>query len=58
MLVIMEKEAAHEQIEEVMGRIRALGYECHPIEGEKGVAIGATGSGRGRWSPGRGTSVA
>jgi 3-deoxy-7-phosphoheptulonate synthase len=48
MLVIMEQGATHEQIEEVMRRIRALDYDCHPIEGETGVVIGATGNGRGR----------
>jgi 3-deoxy-7-phosphoheptulonate synthase len=48
MLVIMTREATAEQINEVMQRIRALDYECHRIEDEKGVVIGATGNGRGR----------
>jgi len=48
MLVIMEEKAAHEQIEEVIQRIRALEYEYHLIEGENGVVIGATGNGKGR----------
>jgi 3-deoxy-7-phosphoheptulonate synthase len=47
MLVVMEEKASPKQIEEVMQRIRALEYECHRIEGEKGVVIGATGNGRG-----------
>jgi 3-deoxy-7-phosphoheptulonate synthase len=48
MLVIMNRKATAEQINEVMQRIRALDYECHRIEDEKGVVIGATGNGRGR----------
>jgi 3-deoxy-7-phosphoheptulonate synthase len=44
----MEEKATPEQIDEVMQRIRALDYECHRIEDERGVVIGATGSGRGR----------
>jgi 3-deoxy-7-phosphoheptulonate synthase len=48
MLVIMEKEATQEQIDEVMQRIRSLQYECHPMQGEEGLVIGATGSGKGR----------
>jgi len=48
MLVIMEKEATQEQIDEVMQRIRSLKYECHPMQGEEGLVIGATGSGKGR----------
>ncbi len=47
MLVIMAQGATQEQIEEVMKRIRALDYECHLITDESGVAIGATGNGRG-----------
>ncbi len=47
MLVVMEENATPKQIEEVMQRIRALHYECHRMEGERGVVIGATGSGRG-----------
>ena len=48
MLVIMEERATREEIEEVMRRIRSLDYDCHPIEDEKGVVIGATGQGRGK----------
>lgn len=48
MLVIMEEKATPEQIEEVMQRIRALEYECHRMEDEKRVVIGAMGNGRGR----------
>jgi 3-deoxy-7-phosphoheptulonate synthase len=48
MLVIMEKEATPEQIDEVMQRIKSLQYECHPMQGEGGLVIGATGSGKGR----------
>jgi 3-deoxy-7-phosphoheptulonate synthase len=48
MLVIMEKEATQEQIDEVMQRIKSLQYECHPMQGEEGLVIGATGSGKGR----------
>jgi 3-deoxy-7-phosphoheptulonate synthase len=48
MLVIMSEKATREEIEEVIQRIRALGYESHRIEDEKGVVIGATGNGRGR----------
>jgi 3-deoxy-7-phosphoheptulonate synthase len=48
MLVIMEKEATQEQIDEVMRRIRSLQYECHPMQGEEGLVIRATGNGKGR----------
>lgn len=48
MLVIMEKEATQEQIDEVMQRIRSLQYECHPMQGEEGLVIRATGNGKGR----------
>jgi len=47
MLVIMEKEATQEQIDEVMQRIRSLEYECHPMQGKEGLLIGATGDGKG-----------
>jgi len=47
MLVIMEEGATQEQINEVMRRIRSLEYECHPMQGEKGLVIGATGNGKG-----------
>jgi 3-deoxy-7-phosphoheptulonate synthase len=43
----MEEQATPEQIKEVTQTIRALDYECHPIEGERGVVIGATGNGKG-----------
>jgi len=48
MLVVMEQKATREQIEEVMRRIRALDYECHPTEDDGGVVIRVTGNGRGR----------
>jgi 3-deoxy-7-phosphoheptulonate synthase len=48
MLVIMEKEATQEQIDEVMQRIRSFEYECHPMQGKEGLLIGATGDGKGR----------
>ena len=48
MLVIMEKEATQEQIDEVMQTIRSLEYECHPMQGEEGLVIRATGDGKGR----------
>jgi 3-deoxy-7-phosphoheptulonate synthase len=48
MLVIMEERATREEIEEVIRRIRSLDYDCHPIEDEKGMVIGATGQGRGK----------
>ncbi len=48
MLVVMEKEATQEQIDEVMQRIRSLQYECHPMQGEEGLVIRATGNGKGR----------
>ena len=48
MLVIMEEGATQEQIEEVIQRIRSLEYECHPMQGDKGLVIGATGNGKGR----------
>ena len=48
MLVIMEKEATQEQIDEVMRRIRSLQYECHPMQGEEGLVIRATGNGKGK----------
>jgi len=47
MLVIMAQGATQQEIDEVMTRIRALSYECHLITDESGVAIGATGNGRG-----------
>ncbi len=49
MIIVMHKEATKEQIEHVIDRIKALGYNPHPIYGETKTVIGAIGDERGKF---------
>ena len=49
MIIVMKKGAMKEQIEHVIDRIKELGYEPHPIYGEKRTVIGAIGDERGKF---------
>ncbi len=49
MIIVMQKEATKEQIAHVIERIEALGYQPHPIYGEKRTVIGAIGDERGKF---------
>ena len=46
MLVLMKPEHMKEQVAEVEGKIRQLGYRAHIIPGEHSLAIGITGNHR------------
>ncbi|MBN2645143.1 MAG: 3-deoxy-7-phosphoheptulonate synthase [Desulfuromonadaceae bacterium] len=48
MIIVMKQNAKKEQLDEVIGRIRDLGYEPHVIEGESRNVIGAVGDERGK----------
>jgi len=44
MLIVMTTAATAQQVEQVIGRIAALGLKAHPIPGAQRVAIGITGN--------------
>jgi len=44
MLIVMTAGATPQQVEQVIGRIAALGLKAHPIPGAQRVAIGITGN--------------
>ncbi len=44
MLIVMTAGATPQQVEQVIGRIAALGLRAHPIPGAQRVAIGITGN--------------
>jgi len=44
MLIVMTAGATPQQVEEVIGRIAALGLKAHPIPGAQRIAIGITGN--------------
>ena len=49
MIIVMRKDAAKEQIDHIIDRIKELGYIPHPIYGEKRTVIGAIGDERGKF---------
>jgi 3-deoxy-7-phosphoheptulonate synthase len=48
MIIVMKSGAADAEIEEVCGRIRAMGYAAHTIRGQLRTVIGAIGDDRGK----------
>jgi 3-deoxy-7-phosphoheptulonate synthase len=48
MIIVMQGDASSQQIERVMKQIQNLGYEPHPIHGDKRTVIGAIGDERGK----------
>src|SRR6185436_18499288 len=44
MLVVMETGCTPEQVEAVLGKIRAMGFKPHEIPGTSRTAIGVTGN--------------
>lgn len=48
MIIVMQGDASPQQIERVMKQIQDLGYEPHPIHGDKRTVIGAIGDERGK----------
>ncbi len=52
MLIVMQRHAASESVERVIGVVRDMGYEARPIPGRQRVAVGVIGN-DGRLDPAR-----
>jgi 3-deoxy-7-phosphoheptulonate synthase len=48
MIVVMRQGATQEQLDDVFGRVAELGYQVHPIYGEKRTVVACVGDERGK----------